>query len=207
MSQPTPLDNKQLADGNRQDKRHKRQLVGKPVRLPRNEKLGNLFKRLVTVSEALEHQLQRNGFQVGDWKSTKELAHKYIEILLVKGGELPEPGLQPSDEALEEFLLVSSRGTTCVPTAIPPPPISLEPTSNPQLDMGKPVSPSGYVDRGFDFGDDDRGFDPSIADWVVDEDPVTIERSTKIPILLDQTDSENSSIADDSEARRGKKEK
>jgi hypothetical protein len=208
MSQPTPLDNKQLADANRQDKRHKRQLVGKPVRLPRNEKLGNLFKRLVAVSEALENQLQRNGFQVGDWKSTKELAQTYIEILLVKGGELPEPGLQPSDEALEEFLLVSSRSTICVPTAKPTTTISLEPTSNLQLDFGKPVSPSGYMDRGFDFGDDDRGFDPSISDWLADEDPVAVEGSSEIPILLDQNDSENSSIADEAETRqKNKKQK
>jgi hypothetical protein len=61
------------------------------------------------------------------------------------------------------------------------------------------------MDGGFDFGDDDRGFDPSISEWIADEDPDTIEGVTTNPIILDQDDSEDSPIEDDSETGREKK--
>ena len=207
MSQPTPSNNKTLADGNRQDKHNKRKPVEKPYRPSRNVKLGNVLTRFVKISEALEHQLQRNGFQVEDFTAAKKIANAYIDVLLVKGGELPEDYLQPTDEALEKLLEVSNRNPTLVSTAVPQQPtfLPLEPTTNRQLNDGKSVSPSGYMDRGFDCGDDDRGFDPSIADWIADEDPATNEGVTTNPILLDQNDSANSSTEDDSEARRGKK--
>jgi hypothetical protein len=169
MSQPT----------NTKDKHNKRQPAEKPYRPSRNVKIGNVLTRFVKISEALENQLQRNGFQVEDFTAAKRIANAYIDVLLVKGGELPDEYLQPTDPALEKLLEVSSRNPTLVPTAAPQPIfLPLEPIANLQPEVGKPVSPGGFMDGGFDFGDDDRGFDPSISDWIADEDPVTIEGVT-----------------------------
>jgi len=100
MSQPTSSKNKPLADGNRQDKHNKRQPVEKPYRPSRNVKISNVLPRFVKISEALEHQLQRNGVQVADFSAAKGIANAYIDVLLVKGGELPDKYLQPTDTAL-----------------------------------------------------------------------------------------------------------
>ena len=199
MSQLTDQGKPTLTDGARQNKRNKRPVVERATRLSRNEKIGDLLKRIVAVADAFENQLKRNGISTGKWATTRTTAQEYIDILLGKGGELPEGKIQPMEEEFVRFETDCNNDPKVVPTSDPTTFPALE--SNPtQLDDGKVVSPSGYVDAGYDFGNDDRGFDPFYTDSLDNQDP-TVDKNDQNPVdVLDQEDSSDSSIADKTKA-------